>query len=71
MSFRGGLAGFAEFVVLKRRLKKQEHGYRVRIPESFVGQVFSGVGPVLRAIGVDGLGHRPVVFRPPEVAVGV
>jgi len=28
----------------------------------------SGVGPVLRAIGVDGLGHRPVVFRPLGVA---
>ena len=43
----GALQDLRNLLSLKRRFKRQEHGYRVRIRNHLGGEVFSGAGSVL------------------------
>jgi len=47
MSFRWGVAGFAEFVVVEEAVEEAGAWVSGADPESSGGQVFSGIGPVL------------------------
>ena len=47
---------------LKRRLRRQEHGYRVTDSESTGGEVFSGVRCPLWRIGIGGVSDCEMVF---------
>jgi transposase len=50
------LRGLRGLLSLKRRLKKQEHGYRVRIRNHLIAQYFPEMDRDYEGLGVEGLG---------------
>ena len=49
------LRGLRGLLSLKRRLKKQEHGYKVRIRNQLIAQYFPEMDSNYERLGVEGL----------------
>jgi transposase len=61
------LRGLGGLLSLKRRLKKQEHGYRVRIRNYWIAQYFSEMDRDYERLGAEGLAIVRWCFPPSQI----
>ncbi len=64
-----GLRGLRGLLSLKRRLKKQEHGYRVRIRNQLIAQYFPEMDRDYDRLGAEGLSVMRWCFPPSQMTV--
>jgi transposase len=64
-----GLRGLRGLLSLKRRLKKQEHGYRVRIRNNLIAQYFPEMDRDYDRLGAEGLSVMRWCFPPSQMTV--
>jgi transposase len=64
-----GLRGLRGLLSLKRRLKKQEHGYRVRIRNHLIAQYFPEMDGDYERLGAEGLSMMRWCFPPSQMTV--
>jgi transposase len=64
-----GLRGLRGLLSLKRRLKKQEHGYRVRIRNHLIAQYFPEMDRDYERLGAEGLSIVRWCFPPSQMTV--
>jgi transposase len=62
------LRGLRELLSLKRRLKKQEHGYRIRIRNHLIAQYFPEMDRYYERLGVEGLSIVKWCWAASEIA---
>jgi transposase len=62
-----GLRGLRGLLSLKRRLKKQEHGYRVRIRNHLIAQYFPEMDRDFERLGAEGLSIVRWCFPPSQI----
>jgi transposase len=62
-----GLRGLRGLLSLKRRLKKQEHGYRVRIRNHLIAQYFPEMDGDYERLGTEGLSVVRWCFPPSQI----
>jgi len=62
-----GLRGLRGLLSLKRRLKKQEHGYRVRIRNHLIAQYFPEMDRDYERLGAEGLSIVKWCFPPSQI----
>jgi len=62
-----GLRGLRGLLSLKRRLKKQEHGYRVRIRNHLIAQYFPEMDRDFERLGAEGLSIVKWCFPPSQI----
>jgi transposase len=63
------LRGLRNLLSLKRRLKKQEHGYRVRIRNNLIAQYFPEMDRDYERLGAEGLSMMRWCFPPSQMTV--
>jgi transposase len=63
------LRGLRNLLLLKRRLKKQEHGYRVRIRNNLIAQYFPEMDRDYDRLGAEGLSVMRWCFPPSQMTV--
>ena len=63
------LRGLRNLLSLKRRLKKQEHGYRVRIRNNLIAQYFPEMDRDYDRLGAEGLSIMRWCFPPSQMTV--
>jgi transposase len=63
------LRGLRNLLSLKRRLKKQEHGYRVRIRNNLIAQYFPEMDRDYDRLGAEGLSVMRWCFPPSQMTV--
>jgi transposase len=63
------LRGLRGLLSLKRRLKKQEHGYRVRIRNNLIAQYFPEMDRDYDRLGAEGLSMMRWCFPPSQMTV--
>jgi len=63
------LRGLRNLLSLKRRLKKQEHGYRVRIRNNLIAQYFPEMDRDYERLGAEGLSIMRWCFPPSQMTV--
>jgi transposase len=63
------LSGLRGLLSLKRRLKKQEHGYRVRIRNQLIAQYYPEMDREWERLGAEGLGIMRWCFPPSEMTI--
>jgi transposase len=66
---RAALRGLRGLLSLKRRLKKQEHGYRVRIRNHLIAQYYPEMDRDYDRLGAEGLSIVRWCFPPSEMTV--
>ena len=66
---RAALRGLRGLLSLKRRLKKQEHGYRVRIRNHLIAQYYPEMDREYERLGAEGLAIVRWCFPPSEMTV--
>jgi transposase len=64
-----GLRGLRGLLSLKRRLKKQEHGYRVRIRNQLIAQYYPEMDRDYDRLGAEGLSVMRWCFPPSQMTV--
>ncbi len=62
-----GIRGLRGLLSLKRRLKKQEHGYRVRIRNHLIAQYFPEMDRDYERLGAEGLSIMKWCFPPSQM----
>ena len=62
-----GIRGLRGLLSLKRRLKKQEHGYRVRIRNQLIAQYFPEMDGDYERLGTEGLSIVRWCFPPSQI----
>ncbi len=63
------LRGLRNLLSLKRRLKKQEHGYRVRIRNHLIAQYYPEMDRAYARLGAEGLAIMRWCFPPSEMTM--